>query len=78
MDGIEWISVDGSTNIAAFAFVPEGDGGTGRLHVRFLDGREGYYAGVPRSVFDDYKAAASKGKANWAVRRAGYAWHPGY
>jgi hypothetical protein len=44
--------------IASFAYDPE----TQTLFVRFVSGTDYAYFDVPRAVFDDFKAAFSKGR----------------
>ncbi len=55
--GIEWIEVE-SNNIAAIRYIPEGR----ELSVQFNNGSVYAYSGVPADVFEDFKAADSKGK----------------
>lgn len=54
---IEWIEVR-SSNIAAIAYAKE----TSSLLVQFTNSRVYSYDDVPEQVFEDFKAANSKGK----------------
>ena len=58
-----------SSNVAAVAFDPD----TNTLGVRFLNGSEYHYFGVPEEVFEALKSASSVGSyLNAAIKKAGY------
>lgn len=66
---MDYVSVS-STNIAAVGYDDEQT----LLGVRFLNGREYHYFGVPRDVFDALLSAPSVGQYfNAYVRKGGYA-----
>jgi hypothetical protein len=65
---MDYVAVS-SSNIAAVAY----DEGGRILGVRFINGREYHYRGVPQSVYRGLLIAASKGSYFDAfVKRAGY------
>jgi KTSC domain len=67
---VDYIGVLSST-IAAIAYDERG----AVLGVRFLNGREYQYLGVPRYVYQGFVGAPSKGRYFDAfVRKAGYAY----
>lgn len=55
---MNWIETPESSNIARFAF----DSGSGTLVVEFLKGGVYNYFDVPAAVFEQMKAAPSKGQ----------------
>jgi len=60
-----------SSNVAAIAYDPV----TSTLGVRFLNGSEYHYFGVPQDVFESLRAASSVGTyLNTTVKKAGYAY----
>lgn len=69
-----WLTVDGSSNVAAVIFWPDPRGGTrGRLGMRFHNGGEYHYLMVEDYVFRALCSARSKGSTHWdLIRRKGY------
>lgn len=63
--GLEWVRVD-SSNVKAVAHT---GAPSNQLHIKFKNGGQGYYIGVPRAVYHRILAAASKGKFVWRVLR---------
>lgn len=70
-----WVDVGAnSSNVAALRHV-EDETGTGLLGVRFHNGGEYLYYGVPAHVYRQLLEAGSHGEEHWAsVRRAGYSY----
>jgi hypothetical protein len=67
---MEYLSVS-SSNVAAVGY--ESD--TSTLGVRFLDGSEYHYFGVPQEVFEGLRSASSVGSyLNEYVKKAGYSY----
>jgi hypothetical protein len=65
---MEYVSVS-SSNVAAVGY----DDATNTLGVRFLNGSEYHYFGVPRDVYDALRGASSVGTYfNANVKKAGY------
>lgn len=63
--GLQWVRVR-SSNVREIAHT---GAPTNQLHIRFRNGGQGYYIGVPRSYYHRMLAAASKGKFVWRVLR---------
>ena len=60
-----------SSNIAAIGY----DDTTNTLGVRFLNGTEYHYHGVPRDVYDGLVNAGSKGTyLNQLIKKSGYSY----
>jgi hypothetical protein len=60
-----------SSNVAAVGYQSE----TNTLGVRFLDGSEYHYFGVPEDVFEGLRSASSVGSyLNQYVKKAGYSY----
>lgn len=58
-----------SSNVAAVGY----DDTTSTLGVRFHSGHEYHYSGVPRSVFDAFLGASSKGQfLDQQIKKGGY------
>lgn len=65
---MEYVSVS-SSNVAAVGY----DASTNTLGVRFLNGSEYHYIGVPQEVFEELKSAPSVGRYfDQHVKKAGY------
>jgi len=65
---MEYVPVS-SSNVAAVAY----DDATNTLGVRFLNGTEYHYSGVPRDVYEGLLNASSVGSyLNEHVKKAGY------
>ena len=68
---MEYVNV-ASSNIAAVGY----DEGSNTLGVRFLNGSEYHYFGVPRSIFDGLRSAGSVGRFfDEHVKKAGYSYN---
>ena len=69
-----WVPVEGSSNVAEAAYWHHPTpGATGTLGMRFLNGGEYHYPGVPFYLYRALSGARSKGKAHWElIRRRGY------
>lgn len=65
---IGWIPVIGSTNVAAFRYLPLAV----ELQVEFLDGSRYAYFNVPEDVYDAMFMVASKGHFVWSDLRDQY------
>jgi hypothetical protein len=67
---MDYFSVS-SSNVAAVGYESE----TNTLGVRFLDGSEYHYFGVPEDVFEGLRSASSVGSyLNQCVKKAGYSY----
>ena len=67
---MEYFSVS-SSNVAAVGY----ESGTNTLGVRFHDGSEYHYFGVPEEVFDGLRTASSVGSyLDQNVKKAGYSY----
>jgi hypothetical protein len=67
---MEYIPVS-SSNVAAVAY----NAPTNTLGVRFLNGSEYHYFGVPEEIFEALKSATSVGTyLNAAVKKGGYSY----
>jgi len=67
---MDYVSVS-SSNVAAVGYESE----TSTLGVRFLDGSEYHYFGIPQEIFVGLQSASSVGSyLNQYVKKAGYAY----